>query len=266
MDVRANEALVVTDGPDASGIVTVTMNRAEKFNALSMELMQALDRTLSALGEDPNVRVIILAAAGKAFCAGHDLKEMRQLPDEAATQALFKQCSQLMLTIIKIPKPVIARIHGIATAAGCQIVASCDLAICVDHARFGVSGVNLGLFCSTPMVALTRNVPRKAAMEMLVTGKLIDAPTALAYGLVNRVVPADTLDDAVGELASTVAAKSPAAIALGKSLFYKQIETDIQAAYELACQTMACNLRLEDAAAGIDAFVNKQPPPKWKGV
>jgi enoyl-CoA hydratase/carnithine racemase len=208
---------------------------------------------------------VVLAGAGKAFCTGHDLKEMRENPGRQATQALFEQCAKVMLTMTRIPQPVIARVHGVATAAGCQLVATCDLAVAAEDARFAVSGVNLGLFCSTPMVALSRNLPRKQAMEMLLTGSFIDATTALSYGLVNRVVPKNQLDAATAELANTVASKSPAAVALGKGLFYRQLEASLQAAYELANETMMRNMLTEDAQAGIDAFIAKQPSPEWKG-
>lgn len=250
---------------DANGIATLTLNRPGKFNALSMAMMVALEDALRAVAADTNVRVIVLAGGGKAFCAGHDLKELRDCSGRQATEALFAQCSQLMLTMTGIAKPIIARVHGVATAAGCQLVATADLAVAVETARFAVSGVNLGLFCSTPMVALTRNLPRKQAMEMLMTGNFIDARTALQYGLVNRVVPADQLDAAVGELAASIAAKSPAAIAFGKRLFYAQLEAAAARAYELAAATMTDNLMTEDAALGMDAFLAKQPMPAWKG-
>jgi enoyl-CoA hydratase/carnithine racemase len=256
---------LVVRSDDAPGIATLTLNRPEKFNALSMAMMVALEDALRAAAADASVRVIVLAANGKAFCAGHDLKELRACQGRQAGEALFAQCSQLMLAMTGISKPIIARVHGIATAAGCQLVATADLAVCVEHARFAVSGVNLGLFCSTPMVALTRNLPRKQAMEMLLTGDFIDARTALHYGLVNRVVPAERLDEAVGELARSIAAKSPAAIALGKRLFYAQLEAAMARAYELAGATMTDNLLTEDAARGIDAFIAKKPMPPWQG-
>ncbi len=262
--VAATDELVVRIC-DANGIATLTLNRPDKFNALSMALMVALEDALRAAAADASVRVIVLAANGKAFCAGHDLKELRECSGRQAIEALFAQCSQLMLTMTSIPKPIIARVHGVATAAGCQLVATADLAVAVENARFAVSGVNLGLFCSTPMVALTRNLPRKQAMEMLVTGNFIDARTALHYGLVNRVVPADQLDAAVGALAMSIAAKSPAAIAFGKRLFYAQLEAATARAYELASATMTDNLLTEDAACGMDAFISKQPMPAWKG-
>lgn len=261
---------MVTEQPvllreDAGGVATLTLNRPQKFNALSVALLTALQKQLEQLARDDSVRVVVLAAAGKAFCAGHDLKEMRQDSDRQATQALFELCSDVMLSIVRLPKPVIARVHGIATAAGCQLVASCDLAVTVETARFAVSGVNLGLFCSTPMVPLSRNVPRKVAMEMLLTGDFISAQTALQYGLVNRVVPAAELDASVDELAKKVASKSPAAVALGKELFYRQVEAGLEAAYAEASETMTCNMMLEDAQCGVDAFIAKQPMPQWKG-
>lgn len=247
------------------GIATLTLNRPDHFNALSLDVLTALEDQLAAIGEDRSVRAVILAGAGKAFCAGHDLKEMRDNPGRQATEALFKQCSRVMLAITRIPQPVIARVHGVATAAGCQLVATCDLAVAAEDARFAVSGVNLGLFCSTPMVALSRNLPRKQAMEMLLTGSFIDASTAQRYGLVNRVVRKERLDEETTQLAETIAAKSPAAIALGKRLFYRQLEVSLEAAYELAGETMTCNMMTEDAQAGIDAFVAKRPLPEWTG-
>ncbi len=249
----------------ADYVATLTLNRPQQFNALSLALMTELLEAIRAAGDDDAVRVIVLAGAGKAFCAGHDLKEMRETSDIRASRALFETCSQLMLSIVRCPKPVIARVHGIATAAGCQLVASCDLAVAAEKARFAVSGVNLGLFCSTPMVALSRNLPRKQAMEMLLTGDFIDAETALWYGLVNRVVAAEALDAAVAELAGKIAGKSPAAIALGKQLFHCQLEAGWAAAYALAAGTMVRNLETEDARAGIDAFIAKQPMPEWQG-
>jgi enoyl-CoA hydratase/carnithine racemase len=250
---------------DRGHVATLTLNRPDQFNALSQALLAALQDAFDAIGEDRSIRVVVLAAAGKAFCAGHDLKEMRENPGQQGMQALFEQCSRLMLTITRIPQPVIARVHGIATAAGCQLVASCDLAVAAEHVRFAVSGVNLGLFCSTPMVALTRNLPRKQAMEMLLTGEWIDAHTARQYGLVNRVVPADQLDAAVGDLADRIAAKSPVAVSIGKRMFYKQIEFGVEAAYQAASGAMTCNMMSEDAQAGVDAFLARQPLPEWKG-
>ena len=269
MDVTAQ-----TDSPvgtkvllrkDDHGVATPTLNRPEKFNALSLNLLSALGDHLAAIGDDRSVRAVILAGAGKAFCTGHDLKEMRENPGRQATEALFKHCARVMLALTRIPQPVIARVHGVATAAGCQLVATCDLAVAAEDARFAVSGVNLGLFCSTPMVALSRNLPRKQAMEMLLTGSFIDASTAQRYGLVNRVVPQDRLEEETAQLAETIAAKSPAAIALGKQLFYRQLEASLEVAYELAGETMTCNMMTEDAQAGIDAFITKRPLPEWTG-
>lgn len=256
--------VLLRSGPE-NGVLTLTLNRPAAFNALSAALLTALEAAVEAAAADPDVRCLVIAGSGKAFCAGHDLKEMREAPGRQAIEALFRQCSRLMLALTRIPKPVIARVHGIATAAGCQLVAACDLAVAEAGARFAVSGVNLGLFCSTPMVALSRNLPRKQAMEMLLTGQFIDAETALRYGLVNRVVAASELDAAVNELAALVAAKSPAAIAFGKQLFYRQLEAGLEAAYAMASETMVCNMMTEDAGAGIDAFLAKQPMPAWKG-
>lgn len=250
---------------DEDGIATLTLNRPNKFNALSMAVLDALLAELSVLEEDKSARVVILAGQGKAFCAGHDLKEMREDTSREAMQALFGKCSEVMLKISQIPQPVIARVHGIATAAGCQLVATCDLAIAVEEARFATSGINVGLFCSTPMVALTRNVTPKKAFEMLVTGDFLDAQTALQYGLINQVVPADKLDEAVMDMARKIASKPAISIAYGKQLFYKQMEAARAAAYDMAAETMTCNMLSEDAQAGVDAFIAKQPMPAWKG-
>ncbi len=250
---------------DADGIATVTLNRPKKFNALSLAVLEELLSVLSEVGNDLSVRVVILAGEGKAFCAGHDLKEMREDSSRLAMQALFGKCSEVMMKMTSIPQPVIARIHGIATAAGCQLVATCDLAIAVEEARFATSGISVGLFCSTPMVALTRNVGQKKAFEMLVTGDFIDAQDALAQGLVNKVVPADQLDAAVQEMAEKIASKPSVSIAFGKGLFYKQLEAAKEAAYDMAADTMTCNMLSEDAQAGIDAFIAKKPMPEWKG-
>ena len=250
---------------DNRGVVTLTLNRPDSFNALSMALMSSLQTTLIELGNDASARVIILAGSGKVFCAGHDLKEMRAETSEDGFRRVFELCSQLMLAITRCPKPVIARVHGIATAAGCQLVASCDLAVAEAGTRFAVSGINLGLFCTTPMVALSRAIPAKAALEMLLTGQFIDAETALRYGLVNKVVAKSELDTAVDGLAQVIAAKAPAAVALGKRLFWRQREVPTGMAYELACDVMTRNMMTEDAALGIDAFINKQPTPEWTG-
>ena len=249
---------------DDGGVVTLTLNRPAQFNSLSQALMSELQSELDRIAADAGVRVVIMAGAGKAFCAGHDLKEMRSDASKAFQQALFRQCSQLMLTLVRMPQPVIARVHGIATAAGCQLVSMCDLAVASDNARFAVSGVNLGLFCSTPSVGLSRNLGRKQALEMLLTGEFIDAPTALARGLVNRVVASEQLDSEIRKLCDSILAKTPVAIKAGKQAFYRQLEMGLDAAYELASEVMACNMMAEDAQEGIDAFIAKRKP-QWKG-
>jgi enoyl-CoA hydratase/carnithine racemase len=249
---------------DAGGVTTLTLNRPAQFNSLSQALMSALQAELDRIAADASVRVVIMAGAGKAFCAGHDLKEMRSDASKAFQQKLFRQCSKLMLTLVGMPQPVIARVHGIATAAGCQLVSMCDLAVASDNARFAVSGVNLGLFCSTPSVGLSRNLGRKQALEMLLTGDFIDAQTALARGLVNRVVAPEQLDAEIGKLVDSILAKTPVAIKLGKQAFYRQLEMGLEHAYDLASETMACNMMAEDAQEGIDAFVAKRKP-QWKG-
>ena len=245
---------------DARGVVTLTLNRPQQFNALSEEMLEALQRELDAVAADSAARVVVIAGKGKAFCPGHDLKQMKANPSVDYYQRLFAQCARLMMTIQRMPQPVIARVHGIATAAGCQLVAMCDLAVASSDARFAVSGINVGLFCSTPGVALSRNVGRKEAFEMLVTGDFIDAATAQARGLVNRVVPADQLDAEVDRLAASILAKPRVAIAMGKELFYRQIETGIDAAYQLAGQTMACNMIDDVAQEGVQAFMEKRKP------
>jgi enoyl-CoA hydratase/carnithine racemase len=244
------------------GVLRLTLNRPAQFNALSLEMLAALQAELEAAAQDAAVRVVVIAAAGKAFCAGHDLKQMRAHPDIDWYRRLFDDCSKLMLTVQKLPQPVIARVHGIATAAGCQLVAMCDLAVAAREARFGVNGIDVGLFCSTPSVGLARNVGRKEAFEMLVTGAFIDAATAQARGLVNRVVPAEALDAEIDRLAQPILAKPAAVLALGKQLFYRQLEMGIDAAYQLAGQTMACNMIDPVAQEGVDAFVGKRKP-RW---
>lgn len=245
------------------GIVTLTLNRGEKFNPLSEAMLTALQDELDQIAQDSSVRVVILAASGKAFCAGHDLKQMRASPSAAYFKKLFDQCSKMMLTIQQMPQPVIARVQGIAAAAGCQLVAMCDLAVASSDASFAVSGINYGLFCSTPSVGLSRNVGRKQAMEMLLTGDFIDAQTALERGLVNRVVPAEGLDQAIAALAESILAKPSVSIAMGKQLFYRQLEMGIAAAYQLAGETMACNMMDEAALEGVQAFIEKRSPD-WK--
>jgi enoyl-CoA hydratase/carnithine racemase len=258
----ADESLLLRH--DADGVATLTLNRPGQFNSLSEELLTALQETLDAIAGDPAVRVVVIAGAGKAFCSGHDLKQMRANHDKGYMQRLFRQCGRVMMTLTEIPQPVIARVHGIATAAGCQLVAMCDLAVAADVARFAVSGINVGLFCSTPAVALARNMGRKPAMEMLLTGDFIDAEEARERGLVNRVVPIERLDEEVKVLADTIRGKSAAAVAMGKRLFYRQLEMGLEGAYQLAAETMACNMMCEDAGEGIDAFMQKRPPA-WKG-
>lgn len=245
---------------DEAGVATLTLNRPAQFNALSEEMLAELQSALNAIAADASVRVVVIAAAGKAFCAGHDLKQMRANHRKETMQQLFRQCAKVMTTIIAMPQPVIARVHGIATAAGCQLVAMCDLAVAVDTARFAVSGINVGLFCATPSVALGRAMGRKQAMEMLLTGDFIDAAEAQARGLVNRVVAADQLDAEVNKLTDSICAKSAVAVAMGKQMFYRQLEMGFDAAYQLASETMACNMMAGDAAEGIDAFMEKRQP------
>jgi enoyl-CoA hydratase/carnithine racemase len=248
---------------DARGVVTLTLNRPQAFNALSEALLTALQQELDGVAEDASARVVVLAASGKAFCAGHDLKEMRAAPSLDYYQRLFAQCGAMMLSVQKLPVPVIARVQGLATAAGCQLVAMCDLAVAASDARFAVSGINVGLFCSTPSVALSRNLARKAAFEMLVTGEFISAAQALDKGLVNRVAAPDRLDSEIESLVASIVAKPRVAIAMGKQLFYRQLETGIEAAYEDAAQTMACNMMDASALEGVQAFIDKRAPD-WR--
>lgn len=248
---------------DREGVATLMLNRGERFNPLSEDMLAALQAEVDAITADPSIRIVVIAAQGKAFCAGHDLKEMRATPSAAYYKKLFGQCSRLMLSIQQMRQPVIARVQGIATAAGCQLVAMCDLAVASADARFAVSGVNYGLFCSTPSVGLSRNVPRKQAMEMLLTGDFIDAATALERGLVNRVVPPGLLDAEVAKLVASILAKPAVAIAMGKQMFYRQAEMGIAAAYQLAGETMACNMMDEAALEGVQAFIEKRQP-SWR--
>lgn len=249
---------------DQGGVATLTLNRAKQFNALSQAMIGALQEHLDAVSADAAVRVVVIAGAGKAFCAGHDLKEMRANHDKAFMQDLFRRCGRMMMTLTQMPQPVIARVHGIATAAGCQLVSMCDLAVAVDSARFATSGINVGLFCATPGVGLSRNLGRKQALEMLLTGDFIDAQTALQQGLVNRVVASDALDVEVEQLARSIIAKSSVAIGMGKQMFYKQLEMGLEAAYQYASEVMACNMMTADAGEGIDAFIGKRAPV-WSG-
>ncbi|PLX75781.1 MAG: enoyl-CoA hydratase [Azoarcus sp.] len=249
---------------DEAGVTTLTLNRPMQFNSLSQAMLETLLAEIDAIATDKSVRVVVLAGEGKAFCAGHDLKEMRANHNLGFQHELFRLCGKFMVRLTEIPQPVIARIHGIATAAGCQLVSMCDLAVASDVARFAVSGINVGLFCATPSVGLSRNMGRKEAFEMLVTGDFIDAHEAQRRGLVNRVVPLDQLDDEVARLAAAIVAKSPVAVSMGKQMFYRQLEMGMEAAYQMAAETMACNMMTNDAAEGIDAFVAKRKP-EWKG-
>ena len=245
---------------DERGVVWLTLQDPQRFNALSDAMLSALQRALDDIAGDSGARVVVLAAEGKAFCAGHNLKDMAANPELAYYQQLFAQCSRVMLSIQKLPVPVIARVQGIATAAGCQLVAQCDLAVAASDARFATSGIQYGLFCSTPSVPLVRNMPAKQAMEMLLTGDFIDAPTALHYGLLNRVVPIDQLDAAVEELVAAIVSKPKVAIRMGKELVYRQREMGMESAYQLAGQTMATNMMDVDAQEGAQAFAQKRKP------
>jgi enoyl-CoA hydratase/carnithine racemase len=256
-----NEPLVLHE-QDARGVVTLTLNRPQAYNSLSEEMLAALQAALEGVAGDDSARAVVIAAAGKAFCAGHDLKEMRAEPSLAYYENLFAHCGRVMMAIQHLPVPVIARVQGIATAAGCQLVAMCDLAVAAREARFAVSGVNLGLFCATPGVALSRNLPRKFAFEMLVTGDFISAEEAREKGLVNRVADAAQLDAAVEALVARIVGKPRVALAMGKALFYRQIEAGIEAAYGDAGKTMACNMMDGTALEGVQAFIEKRPP-RW---
>ena len=261
--------MLTTDDPlllrsqDARGVITLTLNRPQAFNALSEAMLDALQAELDAIATDPAARLLVIRANGKAFCAGHDLKEMRAEPSLACYQRLFAQCGRMMMSLQALPVPVIAQVQGIATAAGCQLVAMCDLAVAASDARFAVSGVNLGLFCATPSVALSRNLGRKAAFEMLVTGAFISADEARAKGLVNRVVAPEAVDTEVEALVASIVGKPQVALALGKALFYRQLEKGIEAAYTDAALTMACNMMDESALEGVQAFIDKRKP-NWK--
>lgn len=249
---------------DADGVATLTLNRPAQRNALSTALMAELQTQLDAIALDASIKVVVIEANGPAFCAGHDLREVRSRSDEPFFRALFEQCSELMLSLTRIPQIVIAKVHGMATAAGCQLVAACDLAVAAEQARFATPGVNIGLFCSTPMVPISRNIPRKKVMEMLVTAEPLDAASAEAFGLVNRVVPATELDAAVAGFAGRITAKSPLTLAIGKEAFYKQLEMPLADAYAYASAVMTRNMLSRDAQEGIDAFIAKRPPV-WRG-
>ena len=247
---------------DDRGVHTLTLNRANTFNALSEEMLAALQAALDFIALDATARVVVIAATGKAFCAGHNLKDMRANPDLAYYQNLFAQCTSMMLSIQNLAVPVIAKVQGLATAAGCQLVAQCDLAVASRNASFGVNGIDVGLFCATPSVPLSRNIPAKQAMEMLLTGEFITADEARVRGLVNRVTPLNALDDETEKLVQSILLKPKEAIAMGKALFYKQRETNIEAAYQLAGQTMACNMSHPIAQEGVQAFIDKRKP-RW---
>ena len=249
---------------DSDGITTLTLNRPAQYNALSGEMLTELQTALDDINQDEAVRVVIIAANGKAFCPGHDLKEMRASEEREAHQALFDKCSKMMLTINQLQQPVIARVNGVATAAGCQLVANCDLAVAAEEARFAVSGINVGLFCSTPAVPLSRNMGRKQALHMLLTGDFISAQTAQQYGLVNEVAPATELEQVTIALARKIVTKSAHAIKLGKEMFYQQLPMDLSDAYAYASERMTCNMDSHDAREGIDAFIQKRKP-EWKG-
>jgi len=257
----SNERVLLRDTRDS--VVTLTLNRPRSYNALNEALLDALEAALDDIEQDRSVRVVVVAANGQAFCAGHDFKEMQRNRSEIYYRRLFSRSSELMMRLMRLPQPVIARVHATATANGCNLVASCDLAVASTEARFAVSGVNYGLFCSTPSVGLSRNVSRKRAFELLVTGDFIDAETAKDYGLVNRVVPAERLNAEVHLLATTICSKSRVAIATGKRMFYTQIEKEVLSAYDFANGVMASNMMTDDAEEGVNAFIQKRPPA-WK--
>ncbi len=252
--VPESESPVLEEHED--GIVRLTLNRPEQFNSLSEAMLETLQGKLDALAENEDARLVILQGAGKAFCAGHDLKEMIATRNETYYKELFQQCSRMMMSLNKIPQPVIARVHGIATAAGCQLVGACDLAVASEDARFATSGINVGLFCSTPSVPVSRNIPRKQAMELLLTGEFIDAKTALKWGLINRIAALGKLDEEVQKLADAILSKSSVAVFTGKKMFYKQIELNMKDAYAYASDIMACNMMSEDVTKGIESFIN----------
>ncbi|MEZ4620576.1 MAG: enoyl-CoA hydratase [Caldilineaceae bacterium] len=249
---------------DNNGVTTLTLNRPKQFNALSQAMLNALQEALDAIATDESVRVVVIAANGRAFCAGHDLKEMRSHTEQEWQQELFNQCSRMMMTISRMPQPVIARVHSLATAAGCQLVAACDMAVAAEEATFATSGIRVGLFCSTPSVAVSRNLGRKKAMEILLTGDFIDAKTAEREGLINYAVPTDQLDATIAKLTDAIVAKSPYAVASGKRMFYQQLEMEMADAYNYAAEVMACDMMANDAAEGIDAFLEKRQPV-WQG-
>lgn len=248
---------------DLAGICTLTLNRPHQYNALSEELIDALQQSLDAIAADPSVRVVVISGAGRGFCAGHDLKEMNAQSEQRYYEDLFARCNRMMQSLMALPQPVIAKVHGLATANGCQMVSICDLAVAADTAQFALCGVKLGLFCSTPAVGVSRNVSRKRAFELLVTGAFIDAPTAVTDGLINRAVPEDQLDGEVTRMAESIAANPAVAIEIGKKMFYRQLELDLEDAYDYAGDVMAANMMAEDAREGIEAFLQKRKP-RWR--
>lgn len=248
---------------DRDGIATLTLNRGDRMNPLSTAMLAAIQAELDRLADERAIKVVVLAGSGRHFCAGHDLKEMRAHPDKSWQKALFDQCSRAMISLVRLPQPVIARVQGVAVAAGCQLVSMCDLAVASEVAQFALPGVKSGIFCSTPGVGVARNLARKHALEMLFTGDLIDAKTALSWGLVNRVASLAALDAEVDKLARKILSHSGAVVGMGKRFFYEQVEKDMAGAYALASEGMACNMMLEDAAEGIDAFIGKRKPD-WR--
>jgi len=249
---------------DNEGIATLTLNRGDRMNPLSTAMLAALQAETDRLADDAAIKVVVLAGAGKHFCAGHDLREMREHPAKKWQRGLFDQCSRVMLSLIRLPQPVIARVQGVAVAAGCQLVSMCDLAVASDAAQFALPGIKSGIFCTTPGVGVARNLSRKHVLEMLFTGDLIDASTALSWGLVNRVVPLSRLDEETDKLARKILAHSGAVVTMGKQFFYEQVEKGFKDAYSSASEGMACNMMLADAAEGIDAFLAKRKP-RWRG-
>lgn len=256
INAAINEPFIIRE--DSNGVATLTLNRPKQFNALSSDMLTAMQVQLDSIAQDSSIHVVVIAANGKAFCAGHNLKEMRADMNAAAHQALFEQCSQMMLTLHQIPQVVIAKVQGIATAAGCQLVAACDLAVAADNAKFATSGINVGLFCSTPAVAVSRNLSRKQAFEMLITGEFIDAQSALQQGLINRVATAEQLEDVLLSLINAITSKSAVALKTGKDMFYKQLDMDLAEAYDYAGKVMTCNMMADDVREGIDAFIEKR--------
>jgi enoyl-CoA hydratase/carnithine racemase len=260
--LQADEQVLLRD--DAEGICTLTLNRPDKRNPLSTQMLSALQNTLDDIADDKTVKVVILAAKGPVFCSGHDLKEMRANTNYNFIHELFLQCSRMMVTMTQLPQPIIAKVHGVATAAGCQLVASCDLAIAAESAKFGTPGVTNGLFCSTPAVAVSRAVSRKHAMEMLLLGKLFSPEDALRFGLINRIVPVQKLDSTVLEYAESIASRSTLTMSMGKAAFYRQLDMELEDAYTYTSDVMARNMMERDAQEGIDAFLQKRHP-KWTG-